>query len=1061
MKPEKKLPQISFAQGWIQDLIRVVLIALLYFAAHWIAFLFPDTEQILAAIWPAGGIGLAALLLNRRRLWIPILAGMFIAGNTANLMAGRPLFNSLGFMSANVLESLACAWVITFFCGENIRFTRAKEVFALIFAAFVVNAGTALIGAGTATLASHALFGDFWATWWIADGLGILIITPLIVAWIQPQHNPLRLRWGTVLEPGLFLALISMATWLLFQTQYSTKPQLIQPYLLFVLLAYAAFRFSMRGVTSAMLILSVILISSKSVITGPLIWGGNTLEERLWLAQMFIASAAIANYLLNASITERMQAEQTLRENQRMLATILNSIPQAIFWKDHSGKYLGCNENFPKSIGLSTPADVIGKTDYELPISHEEADAYRMEDQEVISQNQPKRHLINSSQAPNGTVIWSDTTKLPMADLNGHSIGVLGVLDDITERKQLELDLKEKSDFLEQVINHLGQGLTVSGPGGYLELVNPAYADLVGRSPQELIGKCPEEFTYPEDQHVVKQAWAVRLRGFASTYETRLMHKNGTLIPVLISGVPRIKDDKLIGSIAVITDLRQIKAAEEKLYQSEEKYRSFVSESTEAFMLTDETGILIEWNQAAEKFTGIPATEALGTHAWDVHQRILPPEMRTPQKLEINRQNILRILQSGDGPIVGKYFEIEMKPAEGNPRFLRQLFFAIQTSKGYRCGSITHDITEEKLAEQRLREGEALFSSVFNTSPVGIIITDLSEGRCLSANVAFCQVVDLKPEQVIGHPWQDLNLSIDNAEVERIGKLFIQQDNSGNAFDVHIRTGSGQEKDLLIVTKMINLGGKDYAMLMGQDVSERKLAEARLAESEAELRAILETSPDAIGLFDANANILFMNPAAATVFGYPTSAEMIGKNALEFFLPNEQEQAIGAIQQILVQGSVRNAEFTLLRKDDSSFEAEFSSSAMFDTDGKPKGIVAITRDVTERKRAEEALRVAETEYRNIFNRAPVGIFQSTPQGQFSRVNPYMAHIYGYDTPEEMIAAITDIGSQIYENTSDRQEFARGLTEKGAVLDFIAENCRKDQSIIWTQTSARAIKDIEG
>src|SRR5512140_3864808 len=103
MQPENKLSQTISPQTWTQDVLRVSLIALLYYTAHRIAFLFPDTEQILAAIWPAGGIGLAALLLNRRRLWPAILMGMFIAGNIANLLTGRPLFNSLGFMTANVL----------------------------------------------------------------------------------------------------------------------------------------------------------------------------------------------------------------------------------------------------------------------------------------------------------------------------------------------------------------------------------------------------------------------------------------------------------------------------------------------------------------------------------------------------------------------------------------------------------------------------------------------------------------------------------------------------------------------------------------------------------------------------------------------------------------------------------------------------------------------------------------------------------------------------------------------------------------------------------------------
>lgn len=166
-----------------QDALRIAGLACAYFLSHHGAFIFPDTEKVLAAVWPAGGIGVAALLLSPRRLWPAILAAMFVAGNTANLLVGRPLFNSIGFMSANILESLACAWLIIRWCGEGVKLTRVREIVSLICAAIFVNAGTACIGAATAAASAIAPFWSFWKTWWIADGLGIIIIAPLIVVW--------------------------------------------------------------------------------------------------------------------------------------------------------------------------------------------------------------------------------------------------------------------------------------------------------------------------------------------------------------------------------------------------------------------------------------------------------------------------------------------------------------------------------------------------------------------------------------------------------------------------------------------------------------------------------------------------------------------------------------------------------------------------------------------------------------------------------------------------------------------------------------------------------------
>lgn len=111
-------------------------------------------------------------------------------------------------------------------------------------------------------------------------------------------------------------------------------------------------------------------------------------------------------------------------------------------------------------------------------------------------------------------------------------------------------------------------------------------------------------------------------------------------------------------------------------------------------------------------------------------------------------------------------------------------------------------------------------------------------------------------------------------------------------------------------------------------------------------------------------------------------------------------------------------------------------------------------DVTELKQAERR-------YQDIIESSPVGIFQSTPQGRFINVNSAMARIYGYDSPEEMIASISDIESQLYMAPQDRQAFARLLEDAGTVREFEMENVRKDGSVIWTSTSARAVRDANG
>ena len=124
------MDEVRFAQekvvGAKQAAARIIVAALAYFAAHEMTFLFPDSQRVLAVVWPAAGVGLAALLLSPRRRWVWIIPALFVAGNTADLLSGRPLFNSIGFMTANMPESLACACLISWWSGKDVRFVRIE-----------------------------------------------------------------------------------------------------------------------------------------------------------------------------------------------------------------------------------------------------------------------------------------------------------------------------------------------------------------------------------------------------------------------------------------------------------------------------------------------------------------------------------------------------------------------------------------------------------------------------------------------------------------------------------------------------------------------------------------------------------------------------------------------------------------------------------------------------------------------------------------------------------------------------------------------------------------------
>lgn len=123
--------------------------------------------------------------------------------------------------------------------------------------------------------------------------------------------------------------------------------------------------------------------------------------------------------------------------------------------------------------------------------------------------------------------------------------------------------------------------------------------------------------------------------------------------------------------------------------------------------------------------------------------------------------------------------------------------------------------------------------------------------------------------------------------------------------------------------------------------------------------------------------------------------------------------------------------------------------------------MAMIQDITERKEMEKALKLAEAKYRGIFENAVEGIFQSTPEGRFLSVNPAMARIFGYGSPEEMLAGVADISQQLYVDPQRREDLSHTLKDTGFIKDFEAQMSRQDGSRIWVSINARAVKDEEG
>lgn len=214
---------------------------------------------------------------------------------------------------------------------------------------------------------------------------------------------------------------------------------------------------------------------------------------------------------------------------------------------------------------------------------------------------------------------------------------------------------------------------------------------------------------------------------------------------------------------------------------------------------------------------------------------------------------------------------------------------------------------------------------------------------------------------------------------------------------------------------------------------------------------LLERVSDGIVAFDAGMNYTYVNARGAELLGR-NPEDLVGKNYWE-----EYPEAKGTPFAKAYQRALKTQEALVIEDYYAPWDRWFENRIYPSQDG----LLIFFHDITGRKRVELGLLQAEEKYRGIFENAVEGIFQSTPQGRFINVNPAMARIYGYDSPQEMVASVTDISRQIYADSASRREFTSQITSKGFVENFEARNLRKDGSLSWTKTNARAIKDANG
>jgi PAS domain S-box-containing protein len=253
----------------------------------------------------------------------------------------------------------------------------------------------------------------------------------------------------------------------------------------------------------------------------------------------------------------------------------------------------------------------------------------------------------------------------------------------------------------------------------------------------------------------------------------------------------------------------------------------------------------------------------------------------------------------------------------------------------------------------------------------------------------------------------------------------------------------------------VKYNGKYAVQGAVMDITERKTAEEELRVEKAYLEELFQSAPESIVLVDNNSNVLRANGEFTRTFGY-TSEEILGKCIDDLIVPSHLCEEAASITKRIKGGERVSFETVRQRKDGTTVNVSILGNPI-KVEGEQVAVYGIYRDITDRTRAEEALRESDEKYRGIFNNAQVGMFRSrVSDGKILECNERHAQMYGYRNREECIAEFTS--SEHYIDPGMRKRMLSQIKKTGEINNFEARFSRKDGSVIWVRFSARLYRE---
>jgi PAS domain S-box-containing protein len=612
--------------------------------------------------------------------------------------------------------------------------------------------------------------------------------------------------------------------------------------------------------------------------------------------------------------------------------------------------------------------------------------------------------------------------------------------------------VKERTETIRATLESTADGILVVNSVGKIAAYNRKFAEMWG---------IPESVLASRDENVALNFALSQLKDPDAFLKTiRQTHVDRD---VQTDDVIEFKDGRIferhsepqrtwgrnIGRVWAFRNVTERKRTEEELHHSRQMLQLVLDNIPQRVFWKDRNFNYLGCNRACALDSGLqnPA-EIIGKNDFELSWR---------ETADLYRADDTLVMEQGSPKL---NFEEPQKKLDGSSMWLRTSKLPLRDREGKVIGVIGtyEDITERKRAEEALRESEARYRGLFESSLEGIGVSKGNE--VIDANRALLDIFGYSDlEEFTAIPLLEHVAPQSRGLIKEMQEKRGRGDPCPKRFEYQIARKDGQTRTLEVSTDAVYFGGGRYTQSTFRDVTERKRAEEALRESEARFRAVFENAAIGVTLVDMHGHPVESNLAFQKMLGY-SARELAQMAFTEFTHPDDARASREPFADLWKgKGGRYQLEKRYCRKDGQIVWGQLTVSLVRNQSGEPRYAIGLIEDISERKRAEEALRASEEHLRSFIENVPLGVYRTTPDGRVLMANPALLRMLGYDSLQELVSR--NLERDGFEAGYPRSAFREQLERQGEVRGLEATWKRRDGSVIFVRESARAVRAGDG